>query len=202
MDIITADSRLTKTALVDMDSMIADFYWGCLDAYEKETGDKPRPNVLDTWDAKFPNGKDCFAYFSQPGFFRTLKPVGRAQQVLKDWHDRGAEIIILTAATLTNAPGEKFEWLTEHYPWIHRDNVMMAKRKEKVRGDLFLDDHGANAKKYRAERANDNTPIIGITYPYNIDDYQHFDWLVNDYMNLDRAWSTIADIVEGNSLLK
>jgi 5'-nucleotidase len=185
---------MRKTILCDQDSMIADFYFGCLDAYEKDTGLKAPIDILKTWDATFPNGKDCFYYFSQPGFFRTLKPIRRAQQVLKKWYDRKHDLIVLTAATLTNAPGEKFEWLTEHYPWLHRDQVMMAKRKEKVRGDLFLDDHAVNARKYRSE--NPDTPIIGIEYPYNVDEFQHFTHLVPSYLDLEGAWDRIDFLVD------
>ena len=196
-----------KIILCDMDSVIADFYQGCLDAYlaeenalRREAGLEPTgvaQDVLKTWDAKFPNGKDCYAYFSQPGFFRNLAPVRRSQEVLKEWHDRGHQVVILSAATLTNAPGEKFEWLTEHFPWIHRDNVVFTKRKELVRGDLFIDDHASNAKAYR--KANPNTPIIGIRYPYNLEETAEFTYVADDYTDLDAAWEEIR--VYGNYLL-
>lgn len=185
---------MSKTILCDMDSIIADFYWGELEAYRKDVGHDVPDDVLNSWDAKFPNGKDCFYYFSQPGFFRNLKPIPGAHDVLKRWHDAGHQIVILSAATLTNAPGEKFEWLSEHYPWINRDNVIFTKRKELVRGDLLIDDHAANAKAYRMK--NPDVPIIGITYPYNEKEVMAFDWLVNDYKNLARAWETIDVIAQ------
>lgn len=173
------------TLLVDMDSILADFYNRVIEMYREETGDTG-PVELNDWDMKFPNGKTCFPYFSQPGFFRNLKPIPGAQAVLKRFHDEEHEIVIASAATLTNAPGEKYEWLSEHYPWLHRDRVFFGKEKYRLRGDVFIDDHAANTREYMNH--NPHALVLGIEYPYNRMHVAAFDHLVPSYRDYESAW--------------
>jgi 5'-nucleotidase len=182
------------TILVDMDSILADFYFGVLDAYERETGDKPHPNVLNAWDAKFPNGKDCFPYFSVPGFFRGLKPVSGAIPFIHKARELGHEVVICSTGTLTHVPGEKFEWLTEHVPELDRvKHVVFTGRKDLVRGDVLIDDHAKNTTAWKAAHPSGLT--IGIQYPYNVNDWGAFDHLFASHMDFNFAWFQIGRVV-------
>jgi 5'-nucleotidase len=182
-----------KTILVDMDSIIADFYFRILEMYEEETGDKPRPDALDTWDARLPNGKDCFAYFSLPGFFKSLKPIPGAREFMQAAKAAGHDVLIVSTATLANAPAEKIEWLKEHMPWFDLKQVIFTGRKDAVKGDILIDDHRHNADLFR--RANPDATIIGIEYPYNSGDLGSFSYLIKDYLNFEAAWKTISSLV-------
>ncbi len=179
-----------KVILTDMDSIIADFYFGVLDAYKADTGVDLPPEYIGGWDCDFPNGKNIFHYFSQPGFFRNLKVIPGSQEVLKALHDQGNEIVIASAATLTNAPGEKYEWLDEHFPWIKRDRVFFGKEKFRLRGDVLIDDHHLNVKAWKEQNRFGVT--LGITYPYNAAHEAEFDTLAVGYQEMDKAWKTIA----------
>lgn len=159
--------NLKKTILVDMDSIIADFLKGILDAYEAETGDRLTEEAVGQWDYVFPNGKDCYAYFSRPGFFRDLKPIPGAIEAIKAFQEAGHEVLIVSSATLTNVPGEKFEWLSEFMPDFKRQDVMFVARKEFVRGDVLIDDYPRNVEPWA--KKNVWGKIYTLKYEYNKD---------------------------------
>jgi 5'(3')-deoxyribonucleotidase len=183
------------TILVDSDSIVANFYFQVLKDHEKATGEALDPHYWDGWDKKL-NGVDPLSYFSRPGFFRGLEPIPGAQAVLKGLHDDGHQVVVVSSATLTNAPGEKLEWFSEHFPWIDRKRIIFATEKYRVRGDFFIDDHWHNAAMYK-----DHNPLavtIGIQYPYNwLRDYC-FDHLAPDFQDFPRAWARINDIIRSH----
>ncbi len=184
---------MSKTIICDMDSIVADFYFGILDAHEAETGSHLPHNHIDAWD-KTLDGVSMYKYFSKPGFFRTLKPIPGAHRVLKGLHDDGYEIVIATAiAGLGHAPDEKFCWLTEHYPWIHRNTVFMCKDKFRIRGDVFIDDHQDNTSLYM--KHNPDALVLGIAYPYNMEHLQDFTHLVGSYLDFEQAWADIDALI-------
>lgn len=178
-----------KTILVDMDSMIAEFYWRILSDYWNHTGVRLPDDFINGWDSKFPNGQSMHDYFSRPGFFRELEPVPGGLEVLKKYHDQGHEIVVASSATLTNAPGEKFEWLSEYAPWIHRDRVAFFKEKWRLQGDILLDDHHENARKFKIFNPKGKT--AGILYPYNQGNRNCFDVLADGYRQFELAWIEI-----------
>lgn len=184
-----------KTILVDMDSIIADFYFKILELYEAETGDLPPADALATWDAKMPNGKDSFAYFSQPGFFKTLAPIPGARAFISKAKALGHDVLIVTSATLTNAPGEKFEWLSQYLPRFDRKQVIVSSRKDRVMGDVLIDDHAANTGPWL--KANPGGIAIGIEYPYNVGKPEAFTHLVPSYTDFRGAWQKIDKLVLG-----
>lgn len=183
-----------KTILLDQDSILADFYFGVLEAYERETGHKPPPGILSHWDSKLPNGKDCFAYFKEPGFFRNLKPVPGALGFIKKARELGHEVVICSTGTLTHVPGEKFEWLSEHVPELDRvKHVIFTGRKDLVRGDYLIDDHAKNTGPWR--KRNPDGRALGIQYPYNVNDWGEFDHLFASYLDFEYAWWQIGRVV-------
>lgn len=186
---------LKRTILVDMDSIICDFYYGVLDLYRKDTGEELDPSYIGSWNVTFPNGKDILYYFSRPGFFRGLSPIPGAQEALKDLKDQGHELVLVTAATLTNAPGEKFEWMSQHFPWWHRNQMFFAKEKFRIHGDVLIDDHGENMAAWKLywNRRGYQTFGVGIEYPYNSADgvRDAFDFLAPSYKDFKGAWSQI-----------
>ena len=186
----------SNTILVDMDSIISDFYFGTIDAYEKDTGVRLPDDCMAVWENRFPNGKGCYDYFSQPGFFRNLKPIPGAHDTLKAFHDEGHEIVVVSSATVTHGPGEKFEWLTEHYPWLDRKRVIFAAEKFRVKGDFLIDDHSLNTGKFLQH--NPWATTIGIEYPYNVIAREAFHHLVPSYLDFQSAWQKVNQVVRMN----
>jgi 5'(3')-deoxyribonucleotidase len=186
------------TILCDLDSIVADFYGACLEAYGADTGTNPPWDLISSWDFEFPNGKTCYNYFTVPGFFRDLKPVPGALESLKEIHDAGHTVLIVSSATNTSAPGEKYEWLSEHLPWLSRDNVYFCRQKYRIRGDVLIDDYQLNAREYRHH--NPQALILGLKYPYNRDHQDAFHLLAPETGAMTReglreGWGSIVDRV-------
>lgn len=57
------------------------------------------------------------------------------QQMLDDGH----EVSIVTAHNNRTA-GYKFEWVTKNFPMLTRDDVIITRKKQKIRGDVLIDD--------------------------------------------------------------
>lgn len=159
--------RKKLTVLVDMDSILADFCGGMIDLHKQETGEVLTQDEVGAWDFVFSNGKDCYYYFSRPGFFRNLKLIDGAREAIKAFKAAGHDVVIVSAATLTHGPGEKFEWLGQHLPMIPRNDVIFCKRKEFVRGDVLIDDYPHNAKAWK--EAHPNGRVLTLKYTYNKD---------------------------------
>ena len=53
--------------------------------------------------------------------------------------DDGHEVSIVTAHN-NKTCWTKFEWLTQHFPFIHRDDVIITTKKQKIIGDPLIDD--------------------------------------------------------------
>lgn len=179
-----------RTILLDLDCITADFYFGLLDAYRADTDEELHHSYIDEWDKVFPNGKNLQYYFGQPDFFRNLKPVPGAKEILTALHEAGNELVVVSAATLTSVPGQKFEWLSEHFPFIERKRVFFGVEKWRVRGDVLIDDHYTNVSAWKG--ANPSGYAIGIAYPYNVSNAGDFDFLAESYTDFSRAWRQIG----------
>lgn len=181
------------TILVDMDSILADFCGGLTAIYNAKHGTSLDTSYFTDWDTRLPNGHTMFDYFSRPGFFRSLPVIPGSQFSLKNWIYQGHEVIVVSTATLTNAPSEKYEWLKEHFQWIPRDNIVFAKRKYLVRGDVLIDDYHLNVEEWK--KHNPSGLALGIEYEYNRPQADKFDYLFDGYENYEAAWHRIRTIV-------
>jgi len=75
------------------------------------------------------------------GMSYTVKP--DSYEYLKKMLDDGHELTIVTAHSNRTA-GVKFEWITKHFPFISRDDIIIARKKGKVIGDVLIDDEVRN----------------------------------------------------------
>jgi len=86
-------------------------------------------------EVKFPLQDEAFggSYSVKPGSYEYLK------QMVDDGH----EISIVTAHNNKTA-GMKFEWITTHFPFISRDDIIITRKKHKIIGDVLIDDEVKN----------------------------------------------------------
>lgn len=179
-----------RTILVDMDSILADFLQGILDLHNAETGDTAVKADVKTWDHQFAGGQDCYTYFKRPGFFRGLAPIDGAKDALKLLHER-ANTLIVSSATITDVPTEKFKWLDKHMGFFPRKNVIFAAKKGFVRGDVLIDDYPVNAEEWLP--MNPGGKVITLAYGYNID-YPHYGLRATNWPDLI-AWLETNDYI-------
>lgn len=148
--------------LIDMDGVLADLVTKWFRTYNEEYDDAIAPEMMKEWGphkvAKA--GRSIYKYLGQPGFFRDLEPLPGAIDGVRALLDRGHEIVIVTAAK--NGHRDKLEWVWTNLPFLPRDNVIFAHRKELVRGDILFDDAPHNLEAFSAY----GTPVA-MAYPYN-----------------------------------
>ena len=91
--------------------------------------------TLTREEVRFPLQHESFSgkYSVKPGSY----------EALKEMIDDGHEVSIVTAHN-NRTCWTKFEWLTEHFPFIHRDDVIITAKKQKIIGDALIDDSVSN----------------------------------------------------------
>jgi len=148
--------------LLDMDGILCDLTGKWFSLYNEEYGDDLRVDALKEWGPhKFAKaGKAIYKYLARPGFFRDLEPLPGAVAGVRALCRRGHEVVIVTAAR--KGHGDKLEWIRRHLPFLPRDHVVFAHRKELIRGDLLFDDAPHNLEAF----APYGVPVA-MAYPYN-----------------------------------
>jgi len=91
--------------------------------------------MLSESDIKFPLQDESF------GMSYTVKP-GSYECLTKMMND-GHEVSIVTAHNNRTA-GMKFEWITKHFPFLSRDDIIITRKKQKIIGDVLIDDEARN----------------------------------------------------------
>ena len=128
--------------LVDMDGVLADVYAHFI-AYEfREKGvrkTKEEVNGLPEREAF-----DTETYVRSAGFFRTLPVIENAQEVLKELNTQYQVYIVSSAMEFPNSLREKYDWMEEHFPYIHWKQIILCGDKKAVQGDIMIDDHFKN----------------------------------------------------------
>lgn len=154
-----------RTLLIDMDSVICDLMTEWHRRYNRDYGDNLSVEKLTDWHSEWFVTPDCgfkiYDYLDEPGLFACLKPMPGAVEVLSRLAMR-YDILIVTSSR-TTAYTEKEQWVTEHLPFIGRDNLVFTHRKDMVRGDLLFDDAPHNLKAFAAT----GRLAVAMDYPYN-----------------------------------
>jgi len=91
--------------------------------------------TLSEDEIKFPLQDEAFgrSYSVKKGSYEYLK------KIINDGH----EVSIVTAHNSKTA-GMKFEWITTHFPFISRDDIIITRKKQKIIGDVLIDDEVRN----------------------------------------------------------
>lgn len=178
--------------LCDLDEIVAALLDKWLALYNKDHNDSLNKNTVK-WDGLAKQSKighDIYKYLHQPGFFADLNPIEGAVESLQEFVNDGHEVTILSAPSYPGPSAvDKLDWCKKHLPFIHHRSIMLGWRKEKVAGDILIDDSPENIKKYRERWPN--TPIFTIAYNHN-QDIQHLtDLYAHDCNNTKDAWEMI-----------
>lgn len=134
--------------IIDADSVLAKTITHLLELYNKEYNlDFMFEDVSDFY---LPNiqvkDTNMEKYFRQRGFFYDLEPVEGAQEYVNKLIQDGHDIIVATAAQFTSFE-DKYRWLRRYFINIPKENIMMAVRKDLIKGDIMLDDGLHNISK-------------------------------------------------------
>lgn len=82
-------------------------------------------------------------YINQKGFFRDLPLIEGAVDAVKTLQEKYEVYIVSAAMEFPNSLGDKYDWLTEHFPFISWKNIVFCGEKI-VKTDIMIDDRAKN----------------------------------------------------------
>ncbi|PHN08097.1 5'(3')-deoxyribonucleotidase [Flavilitoribacter nigricans DSM 23189 = NBRC 102662] len=136
---------------IDMDEVMADIEPKFQKIYEREFGEKITRD--DYWGQKIYETRDETRYIRDflhdKGFFRDLEVMPDSQEVIRELME-DHEIFITTAAMEFRSSFEdKYDWLQEHFPFLHWKNFVFCGDKSIIRADYMIDDHVRNLESFQ-----------------------------------------------------
>ena len=154
---------MKPTVLLDVDGILADFTTAALRVVHAKTGRMYKPSDVKTWDlfdsipepaakaAVYAEMKEPGGCSSIPLYPEALEGIARLSQ--------DAEIVIVTSPWKGSDTwaGERERWLEEHFG-AHISHVIHARQKERVHGDIFVDDKASHVNgwvKYWVDSGRD-----------------------------------------------
>jgi 5'-nucleotidase len=158
-----------KRLIVDMDDVLADATGQFIDFYEKEFGVRVSRESMNHKDEmeRFPDNHEAVYNFTfRNGFFRTMTVNEHSQEVMKALNEKYEVFIVSSAMEFPNSLSEKFEWLGEHFSFLHWRQFVFCGRKTIVHGDYMIDDLPHNLETFNGEK-------ILFSAPHNLQ-FNHF----------------------------
>ena len=99
----------------------------------------------------------------EPGFFRRLKVMPHAQEVVEKLNDHYDVYIATAAMDVPTSFHDKYEWLLEYFPFLDPQHFIFCGRKNIVKTDYLIDDNPRQLQIFEGE------PII-FTAAHNINE--------------------------------
>lgn len=153
---------MKKRIAIDMDEVMADVLPKFLDIYEKEYG--RRPAEEEYWGKKLYEVEgvtELRNVLFEKGFFRDLPVIKGSQEVMRELSERFDLYIVTAAMEFRNSFEDKYDWLAEHFPFIHWRNVVFCGDKSIIKTDWLIDDHAHNLETFTG------TPLL-FTASHNV----------------------------------
>jgi len=165
---------------VDMDGVLADTTEQFFLFDERDFG---RRRTLDEIIGKpesigFPNARK---YVHTKDFFRTAPVMTESQLVLPELNKRYEIFIVSAAVEFPQSLFEKYEWLSEHFPFITWQQIVFCGSKAIVEADIMIDDHFKNLDPFKGQ-------TILFSQPHNL--LQHS----SKHRRVD-SWNEIAGLL-------
>ncbi|MBU3027751.1 5' nucleotidase, NT5C type [Zobellia galactanivorans] len=150
---------------VDMDEVIADTYGAHIEIYNKQFSENltlELCNGNEVWRMVPPERQQSVRdHARNRGFFRNLKPIKNAQEILRKLNEKHEVYIASAAMQFPNSLEEKSDWLDEHLSFIPWQNRILCGHKHILLGDVLIDDRSYNLEKF------DGRTLL-FTSPHNI----------------------------------
>ena len=184
--------------LVDLDGIVVDLLDNWLRLYNEEWNDSLTHSDITDWylhKSVVPAcGADVYKYLDLPGTFLHSKPIPGAIESLGRLKELGHDITIVSSpATASHTYSQKIEWCTKHLPFLKSADVILAKKKHLIYGDLLIDDFAENLTAYKKSWPNGMTATIA--YPYNKSAEGSVDIYAHSYLDFGSAWLEIEKFI-------
>lgn len=152
----------TKTrVVVDLDEVCCDLLTKWLGCYNIDHNTAWTQSDLLTYDMDLTIGNNIYDYLELPGFYRDLMPLNGCRDTLT-WAATHFELVIATSRA-ASAHEDTVAWIDEQLPMIDPDNVVFARNKYLIDGDVLIDDCPRHITAWRG------VPLVFGHLPYNRD---------------------------------
>lgn len=134
-----------KSIAIDMDGVLADTEVQYLNYYEKQYGTRLTKKIFhNVPEAQaLPDGS-IYKFLYTPGFFRTIPVMEGAVDAVRALQEDYDIYIVSAAMEFPLSLYEKKEWLEEHFPFIHWNNIIFCGDKSMIDTDYMIDDYCKN----------------------------------------------------------
>jgi 5'-nucleotidase len=145
---------------VDMDGVLADTTEQFFLFDERDFGKKRKMEEIigKPESIGFPNAQ---RYVRTKDFFRTAPVMKDSQFVLSELNNHYEVFIVSAATEFPQSLFEKYEWLTEHFPFISWQQMVFCGSKTIVEADIMIDDHFKNLDPFKGH-------TILFSQPHNL----------------------------------
>ncbi len=175
------------TILVDMDDTIEQLLQAWVEGVNREYRCNVKYEDVAEWDvsAAFPGltREQVYAIPMRQGFWKTVKPFPGAADALRRLVDAGHELLIVTATQFESVPEKINGFLFEHFPFLRPDQVIITSKKQRIRGDILIDDGVHNLE------GGDYIKIL-MTAPHN----QNYNAEANGMIRV-HCWTEIEEVI-------
>lgn len=187
------------TVLVDLDAIVIDLLRPWIAFYNKThddtvTIDDVTTYKLESHTKKLKKVRDLYKFFEDHSNYMGCPVLPGASEGLLKLNNAGHDVIIATATSGSTA-NIKWHLAKKAAPWLHADNVMVGARKDKLHGDVLIDDAPKNIVRYR--NAWPQAHILTIAYPYNKDCASLVNCYAHDHNNTEQAWKQMVRHIQG-----
>jgi 5'(3')-deoxyribonucleotidase len=165
---------------IDMDEVLADPIYKFIQLYNRDYG-VPLDLILEPGNEIYQHvpehAKDkWFDYINEEGFFRDLRPLEGSVEAVKKLQEKYDVYIVSAAMEFRNSLVDKYDWLSEHFPFISWRNIMFCGDKI-VDVDVMIDDRAKNFVGFKGRK-------LLFTSPHNL--------LLTDYERVNN-WQEVLD---------
>lgn len=130
-----------------------------------------------------------YGLLESEGLFLNLRPFDGALEGIKELHDDGHEVHIVSAPAGPVSAYEKLRAFKRDFPWMNRKHVNLVHRKHLLDLDILIDDAPENAEAMR--RARPSTLVVGLEMPWNRAHRELWHLLAKD-------WRQILDFIKAH----
>jgi len=134
--------------LIDMDEVMADAIARFIEWYERDFGIRYTEEQLYGTKLHYIIPEEhrvvVKQYPHQKGFFADLPLIANSREIIKELNDKHEVYIASAAMEFKYSLGEKYDWLDEHFPFIHWKRRILCGDKSVLKGDVLIDDHDFN----------------------------------------------------------
>lgn len=145
-----------KRIVVDMDDVMADATGQFLAWYRLEFGVEIHRHQLNHKEELQGYPKEhheaVYGFTFRKDFFRTMQVQPDCHRVMERLNRHYEVFIVSSAMEFPNSLQEKFDWLREHFAFLHWSQFVFCGRKSIVHGDYMIDDLPHNLRGFNGEK--------------------------------------------------